>query len=1112
MRTSPVAMLLCGDQQGTAFFLSSRLGVTAKHCVVSHLLDSSVPIELVVAGRHLQAKLSQPNVPESEDVAFLDLSEPVADELVVRASATNIPTGTEWHCYGYPAAFEDNLGRFGGRVALTQLANDSTWDVQLSLEGSVPALNDFSGLSGAPILTGDAVVGLIQQQVGGTLVGVSFSRLRRFLQLAEVQYSSAENCESVPLWLAPQLENYVANGRAAWLLEEAVGKLDAGYLLIEGLPGSGKSLFSATFGTADESLVVLGRYFASGDPSYSLLHHLDPKVFATWLSTQSAFYTSEAESVKPEGDIGKSIRANLNALSSYCLREGKKGLIIVDGLEAPNIQVQTFAQYLPPRLPQQIILVITTTKAGQLRNVGIVPDDGLSIPPLTQYECEMLSDSLQPDLELHRKLHCIEKSEGRPLLLTFLLREAASRLYGELTVDSLNLNTLEIYYEKLYSRLSTRGNSVWILATIANLRYSLSDSELVKTLPPEEQSGFLESIKEVKHLLNPDFGEIRLYHQSLVDFVRSKTEPIQHAIHERLATYCRQYSTDYAKTNQIHHYLHSGQFDEAAACATQQYFDDAALAFAPPDLLLADLTELINIKFKTGALVESISLLLLRARVKFRYDQLFANSAVELAELAVQLGKREQAVSFVARQDFCLCSPTECAILVRNLVINGDSDSAHRFFRWLRPSLWARYQNSDNISGSDLSAHLEMATLLGDYQSDVQRILPRITQISKENPSMERGGSIIRGNILGQLLWMTGKLHATAPESLADCAQAILYAEELHQIHGVKEVAEIDPSLDGDFWDTKQLVEKFGSKLDLSTLPPESAHLVARIFIKHSDKRAWAKSCWVVGNKAKSYSVRGPDGVDADIPSLNALFYAAEVSAFCDSAELLGNPSYLIRHSWERRFLGAMRWMGCFSGEQHFRLARGETLQNTLDSLQKKFLNSFCFTLADRVKWEDSYFIPEIAAQAIYGQAAQLIATFQPEAAKDFLDLVAAKTGVQFGVYSEGYTGILAIMAQELAVTAASRTSALRLWSDFYSFVATSVFARRERVAHLLDCATNFARLDDVELALEAFREALSASLGPDWYKESQFSLISDVISVPENASLGETWREALEV
>lgn len=1114
MTETAVALLICGEQKGTAFFLSARVGVTAKHCIVSHLADPSVPIELVVGAQRLQAKLSLPIVPESEDVAFLELSEPVSDELILTASATNIPTGTEWHCYGYPSAFEENLGRFGGRVALTQLAESSTWDVQLAFEGPIPALNDFSGLSGAPIITDGTVVGLIQQQVGGgTLVGVSFSRLRRFLQLAGVDYLAAENREPVPLWLSPQLENYIANGRANWLLEESIAKMDAGYVVLEGLPGSGKSLFSATFGTADGALTVLGRYFTTGDPSYSLQHHLDPKVFAAWLSTQSAFYTNEAEAVTSKDGVGKSIAGNLSALSRYCLLEGRKGVIIIDGLEIPEGSGQNFAQFLPSSLPRNIILVITTTNAGQLSHHGIIADDSLSMPPLTQYECEMLSESLQPSLELHRKLDCIEKSNGHPLLLTFLLRETASTVGGGLAAELSSFKSLEMYYEKLYSRISRRGSSIWILATVANLRYGMDESELVKTLPPDEQAGFLESITEIKHLLDPNFGEIRLYHQSLVDFVRSKTEQIHDTIHERLTTYCHRYSTDYAKTNLIHHSLRSGQSNGAMACATQQYFDAAALVFAPPELLLADLTELIVTRFEAGAFIDAISLLLLRARIRFRYDQLFAVSAVELAELAVQLGKRKQALSFVARQDFCICSPTECAALVRNLFINNDSESAHRFFRWLRPMLWAQYEKEGSMSTSSLSAHLEMAALLGEYQSDVNRILQIITQSTSDDPSTELGGSFIRGNAYGQLLWLTGKLPAPGPRSVTDCAQAVQYAEELHRSHGVKGLVVVDPSADRDLWETKVLVEEFGSRMDLSRLAPEAAHLVARMFIKHSGNRVWAKSSWAIANKSKSYSVRKPNGVDADVRSLNELFGAAEASGFCDSAELLGTPSFLVRHSWERRFLDAMCWMGKFSGKQLLRLATGERCHDTLDILQEKFLNSFSFQLADRAGWEDSYFIPELAAQAVYRQAAKLISTFQPEAAHNFLDLVAAKAGVQLGVYSEGYTGILAIMAEELAVASASRTSALRLWSECYAFVAAAVFARRERVGYLLECATNFARLGDTELALEAFREALSASLGPDWYKESQFSLITDVMSAdPEGVSLGEVWREALEV
>lgn len=1038
-REATVALLNCGDEQGTAFFLSPSVALTARHCLLPKILDPDVEISLELEGRRFIARIGKPDIPESEDVAFLEVDEPVSAQQVLPATVTHLPRGTRWDCTGYPSALGRHPTSLSGKIGNTQLFEGS-WDIELLPEaGSSGALSDYSGLSGAPVIAGGQVVGIVQRQIHQTFVGISLSKLRRFLDLADIVFTAAENSGAIPPWLQAQLHNHIVNSRANWLLEEAIRKCPSRVIFMHGTPGSGKTSLAATYLGADDSIRILGRYFVSGDPAFSAHHYLDASVFANWLSAQAALHTGDASSTGSGDSLGVVISGNLQALSSYCSMRGATGIILLDGLDTDVADTTrtSLLDLLPPACPSNLSIVITGNSQALLTRLQsrFSEVESVSIPPLLQYECELLAEKFNPNLTYSEILTLIEQSEGHPLLLTLMLGD--KRVGGAETAKAQFSGNLEAYYSRLFTRLSTKGSTVWLLATLARIRYSLPEAGLVKALPEGEQLQFTEAIGEVRHLLSTSRDGIRLYHDSLVTFIQSRTLNIGDAVHRRLAAFCLEYpQSDYSKINLIHHHVCAGLMDTALSLANQETFDAAGLIFGPPDLLLADLNDILDDRLSSGRLVDVIKLLLLRSRVRFRYDQLFAQSASELAELAVQLGKPERALSFVLRQNVCLCDASECAKLVRSLFISGEFDLAKRLFLFIRPSLWLAYEREDGIPSSVIAAHLEMASLLRplspDFEIDMKRLMNVTRSIGRQSPAHMIDSAVISGKCFGQILWALGSVPGGAiwegekPERfIIECATALWYSDELLRIHGIQAFLQVTGSQGDQTWNREKIAAELVARLDEHGIPEGIEAFALPVLIRYcGGARALAVEMSSRFEFESVAQLRKSNGVEADQQNLNSIFLNAQTAGFLGQMEAVPE-TVEVRYDWERRFIDAMTRIGRLSGERRVLSTDGQAAASVLPAIKSEILPRLCFKLADRKDWKQAYFIPETAAKLVLRQCAQVIADFDPASAEDFIDALGALTDIQFGMYSEGYVDTLALMAEALATAEESRQTAL---------------------------------------------------------------------------------------
>ena len=118
----------------------------------------------------------------------------------------------------------------------------------------------------------------------------------------------------------------------------------------------------------------------------------------------------------------------------------------------------------------------------------------------------------------------------------------------------------------------------------------------------------------------------------------------------------------------------------------------------------------------------------------------------------------------------------------------------------------------------------------------------------------------------------------------------------------------------------------------------------------------------------------------------------------------------------------------------------------------------------------------------------------------------------QFGLYTEGYTRLLASVADAMATSPEGVLVAADLRRRMSIHISGCVFARQDRVEGLLKRGI-WPRSARRSLPRKRSRTPIDSSLGPNWYKEDQFSLILDALTAVDDPEFSRlNWKPTIEV
>ena len=216
----------CESEQGTAFFISRKQLLTARHVVKAHFQSavSKEPIYIYVAGKKILCRGEELSLPNNNiDLALLTIDEEesyCSDEFLPLLCDEYIHE-LNLHLYGYPqeVAMGCNLVQINVKNGL-EIENSEWGDRALIREDKLTICN-YDGLSGAPIVTQSGrVIGIIVVQINETLKYLSILKAKAHLEGKGIKYETD--------WKKDDITT-MGQGRCMQLVEEAIAMVPGRY-------------------------------------------------------------------------------------------------------------------------------------------------------------------------------------------------------------------------------------------------------------------------------------------------------------------------------------------------------------------------------------------------------------------------------------------------------------------------------------------------------------------------------------------------------------------------------------------------------------------------------------------------------------------------------------------------------------------------------------------------------------------------------------------------------------------------------------------------------------------------------------------------------------------
>ncbi|EKN5090077.1 serine protease [Yersinia enterocolitica] len=1124
--------LVCGKETGTAWLVSHDKVLTARHCVVDALFDQKlVSLTFRKADEQVERKATVLDEDENTDVCLLLLDEPV-DLTPVRLCETRPLSGSPFYAYGWP---QNKLGighRVEGTVAQIFAELLLGMDIEIAIEQST-ALPRYEGLSGAALITGGACTGILRVSIENTVGVISVAQMAAFLRRNSMLLAPVTATETDEKTGEAQRVEFRQS------FERVITSKRGGYLFLEGAHGMGKSTYCAKFAPQDPTLEHFGTYsFNTGRDGVNAVQQAQPETFVNWLSMQVSLFLTREPGRLIKGDYSVLISETgqlLARLGEEYARRNKTGVLFIDGLDEVDkydeALLNRFTGLLPPQLSTGLVVIFSApsyTRYSAQLGVRVSSADCSTLPALTQASArEFCRQSLKEEPSQGMIRIICDRAQGHPLYLRYLIDLAdAGKTEEELAQLPLIDGRIRNYYEMLWVSLQNNPLVVNLLAIIVRLRWGIPHTQLTELLSREELSVLVVTLDRISHLLMTP-GETTIYHASFADFLAEKTALRESDIQQRLSAYCESRPDNrYGLLNLMYHSLRCDPTRRVWAISRcdQHWADCCVTEGVNPALLLGDVQETLSAASASGSLTNTVRLLLLSQRLSFRYNTLFAQSALLTARALIRIGHPQEALQHVIRFGR-LSLPVIDALKVAFDLLRAENDSDALTILSLAED-WAEEQLTEVKTGLSYSEFLQLYNvrlniyflkeLAGDRRAarDLQQFQLYWMKVVEHACNDEETASGLRSQISASffagLMFFRGRYISLAKlsEHFAGPLQGVTQSFVMTFMYYHFLCEEFQVSIEQDLLD--QLFEDLTTLSSPEQEPPAYVHpLTLDAMIKSGAPAQMVRNFW--GDTPEPLQpVRfiDDDNVSADDESLWEWMAKYKIWAFCDPSFDSPAPVALTATSWIAGVDALCRVVAwCEGAAGRFHLAGDEAgLESVWAVIEKQVLSSLSFTLSERAAWLDAYALPEAILPQLYERLAHLISSLFPSRLEVLLAFTEQNFSRQLGLYSEGFRATLLKVLTHLSQMVQDGDIQDRLYDltvRWYEFVQSNLQNRHELVPELLRLVSLFVRLEADENAQQVYQRVLAFSMGPDWYKEDQFGLmITALRAINEEAAI----------
>jgi len=1126
-----IVKIIYKNQQGTGFFITDSIIMTAYHIMLDEEINDN-EIQIILNDGTIQ-NCKVLNYDEENDLCLLKGH----FESKIFLPLYNIPIriNENWESYGFPYQGDSDGLRIFGTV--NELIDNEKHDFILNCTETDKNSN-YEGLSGSPVVSYGKVIGIVLKQLDDKIGAISLSRIINFLHKEDISVKTGEPLNEIPKQFEDELKDLVSNYDVQNRLDESI-KENGNWILLEGNPGTGKTLNVASY-IPEEDNLVLGKYFTkipNDDKPKSL--RVSNEFFLTWLEETISLTLTGNIAPKNNDPVVKRIEQLsylFSELDSYLAGINKMGVFFIDGLDEIN-NLEDFLGIIPLNIPDNIKIVLACTSKEILPNsIGTILNTNQSIlvSPLVTSQCEFyIQRKLDDKLDFENIQKIALKSEGHPLYLNYLIDFIN---LTDLTDDENELNewienipvisgNIINYYNIIWDKIYENSNQLWICLVLSQLRQAIDKGDLLNILPPEIRSHFYSVFPKINYLIKGG-DKLEIYHNSFKEFILSKVPLFKKDCNDLIVKFCENHCDSiYAVTNNIHHYSLSNSPEKAVINCNQEWADLMAINHIEPDLVISDIKNVIELSINLQLTTEIIRILLLLQRIDFRYNSVFVEYAHEIALALIANKKYSQAIKYIVRRDALLISIGDAIHFLQHFYENNASVEVEI----LNNAIEREYRRLINDALDDNGLHsstfivkaqtiiLESTNELKSAQMNLLKYLNMLRQSLKNLD--EHNSEITIGNdqnvqfirdyccswnnaylLRNFKINMDIERMMEVPEIKINETWAGTYAISLLIYR--KEINNFNLKILYSTDDEKALIksiefliENFGYVKEKNNIK----NIISALITNSSTAELLKPIISEYLTFENEIDIRNKNGVDFEYLNYEELCLRQNCLGFLAESDDLNISDKIWHHkTWENDLMSLINEIYFLEGKLYY-FKSSNQISDKLIFIRTKLeeiTKSINYTFDYRSHWQRSYQLPEEIFPLIYSKLVSIINEFDKDRLELILESLKIKSKNQLGLYTEGYRKVLHEIIKCLISIEYEKLKILPFVELWENHVLSGVENRWERTEEFLKINEIYGILNFEDKSEKAFQEMLNTSMGPSWYKESQLTPINTTLKI----------------
>lgn len=1120
MKEKLIVQIVCDKEVGTAFYVAPDLLLTAYHTVVSFKDTGRNIVKDSIEG---DLKFEIIDIIESADIAILKVERQALHQCLPLLSY-RFRIGEDFESYGYPDKASIQGLRIEGQV--NQKKFDSTADYVLFVRDA-DATCDYEGMSGAPVLFDDTVVGVVIEQSGNCLNMVSIQKIREELENNGIVVENETSQTELPASIAKDVEASCPNYEMFDALDARLEAGNKGWLLVYGNPGCGKTTLSASYEPNNDAWEVIGRFFFKvPNDQTSRAVRCSQSFFIDWLeSVYISITNADIRKLSPE-EKKNSIPQWFLGISDLLSQEGKQGILIIDGLDelatdAGN-KVDDFLSLIPETQHKNIRIVLSCITESILPpNVieKISNEDKIEVTPLNMAACESYIHDNSGDWEKpYSFIQAVaNKTEGHPLYMNYLCRYIsdafdATTKEGELNewVDNLPSigGDIRSYYEAVWKKTDSNSGVIEILALLSQTRGPIEENQLIGMTRDHDPFRFKSYTKDFRHLMKEQNSDIyEIYHSSFRLFVTEKLSSIIQYTNDQIANYCSlNKNTIYSIENYLHHIVNGSDAKQGLLMCNQEWADNCAMRDVSPDLIMHDIKECLSVAVDLSLPIEVIRLMLLAQRIENRCDSIMVENVEAFVNLNIALGKPDVAMKYIVRDNILLVDLPNAITYLQVLFELGYKEQAITLSEVIDATIRKTIEDNSRKGINSFTFAARGMALIERMQAGIddmtylENFYKYVAQLLRKGDDDTRKWMLSVRDMVTPY-HMSGKLRLGTKIDIAKYLKMLktgwgkdvvmLFAKSLLS-YDQKETRFHIVGHNEAYMDCLRQIE---DALDVYSFEFSKDELKLILYILlHQSNRVDIIEMLLTEYKPNpgQFAFRADNGVDVDEKSLLYYYQETLYSAYFDKCNTCPplNQDYYGDKSWEQYIEALITRIAYVNGQLYRKKALGEGNQ-AYYVFVKEVLDSIRFSFVDRIKWQRSYLLPESLFPFIYERLLEIYCDFYEAKIGDFVDHLKSRMSDQLCLYREGYCASLIRMIDVLITKGKHCDVALFLADEGVKYILYAIQNRSERCKSLMEICLDYALFGEKCKVEMVYQEVLNSSMGPDWYKEAQLELIN---------------------